>query len=124
MSFFLQFVLKFGVFIILQYSILLNVTICDTNSYLFNSEAILHGEEEVHQWLEYGEVPWKKVDNLYMTVIFIFQHWMCCYNQQNIMLLNHLPNLAGLNNLTCHFFFSNLINKNWIYKLYLPVIII
>lgn len=51
--------------------------ICDTNSYLFNFKAILHGEGEVHQWLEYGEVPWKKVDNLYtlcMTVLLIFQH--------------------------------------------------
>lgn len=25
------------------------------------SQAILDGEDEIRQWLDYGEVPWKKV---------------------------------------------------------------
>jgi len=31
-------------------------------------KAILDGEEEVRQWLDCGEVPWKKVDNPFFGI--------------------------------------------------------
>ena len=35
--------------------------------YHFNLKAILHGEEEVCQWLDCGTVPWKEVGNPFLV---------------------------------------------------------
>lgn len=31
-------------------------------------QAVLDGEEEIRQWLDYGEVPWKEVSILSFTL--------------------------------------------------------
>jgi len=54
---------------------------------IFNFKAILHGEEEVRQWLECGEVPWKKVDNRFFVLVAnkndVSYTQKCCYNEGN-----------------------------------------